>query len=72
MSPRRAARSGKGKLFVLDPFEVSGQPSAAFNPLAGLESQSLDLAEDVALISYALVYDPPQCLHGIDDCNFWR
>jgi hypothetical protein len=31
---------------VLDPFDISGQTSAAFNPLAGLDPDSLDLAED--------------------------
>jgi type IV secretory pathway TraG/TraD family ATPase VirD4 len=40
---------------VLDPFDISGQPSAAFNPLAGLDPDSLDLAEDAALLADALV-----------------
>jgi type IV secretion system protein VirD4 len=53
------ARSAFGPVFVLDPFEVSGQTAAAFNPLAHLEAGSLDLAEDVALVAEALVYDPP-------------
>jgi type IV secretion system protein VirD4 len=44
---------------VLDPFDISGQPSAAFNPLAGLDPDSLDLAEDAALLADALVHDPP-------------
>lgn len=44
---------------MLDPFEISGQPSAAFNPLAGLDPDSLDLAEDAALLADALVHDPP-------------
>jgi type IV secretion system protein VirD4 len=53
------ARSRFGQVYVLDPFEISGQPSAAFNPLAGLDSDSLDLAEDAALLADALVHDPP-------------
>lgn len=53
------ARSRFGQVYVLDPFEISGQPSAAFNPLAGLDPDSLDLAEDAALLADALVHDPP-------------
>jgi type IV secretion system protein VirD4 len=53
------ARSRFGAVHVLDPFEISGQPSAAFNPLAGLDPDSLDLAEDAALLADALVHDPP-------------
>lgn len=44
---------------MLDPFGVSGVPSAAFNPLDGLDPDSLELAEDAALLADALVYDPP-------------
>jgi type IV secretion system protein VirD4 len=53
------ARAKFGPVYVLDPFDISGQPSAAFNPLAGLEPDSLDLAEDAALLADALVHDPP-------------
>jgi type IV secretion system protein VirD4 len=53
------ARSRFGPVYVLDPFDISGQPSAAFNPLAGLAPDSLDLAEDAALLADALVHDPP-------------
>jgi type IV secretion system protein VirD4 len=53
------ARAAFGPVFVLDPFEISGQPPAAFNPLAHLDASSRDLAEDVALVADALVYDPP-------------
>jgi type IV secretion system protein VirD4 len=53
------ARSRFGSVYVLDPFDISGQPSAAFNPLAGLDPDSLDLAEDAALLADALVHDPP-------------
>lgn len=54
-----AARSRMGPVFVLDPFDVSGQPCAAFNPLSALDPASLDLVDDVAAIAEALVYDPP-------------
>lgn len=53
------ARLGFGPVEVLDPFGVSGVPSAAFNPLDGLDPDGLDLAEDAALLADALVYDPP-------------
>ena len=53
------ARAKFGPVYVLDPFGVAGQPSAAFNPLDGLEPDSLDLAEDAALLADALVHDPP-------------
>lgn len=54
------ARSRFGPVHVLDPFEVSGQPTAAYNPLAALDPFGTDLAEDAALIAEALVYDPPE------------
>ena len=53
------ARAKFGPVYVLDPFEVSGQATAAFNPLAGLDPDSLDLAEDAALLADALVHDAP-------------
>jgi type IV secretion system protein VirD4 len=53
------ARARFGPVHVLDPFGVSGQPSAAFNPFDGLHPDSLDLVEDAALLADALVYDPP-------------
>ena len=53
------ARSRFGPVLVLDPFEVTGLPSAAFNPMARLDPSGQDLAEDAALIADTLVYDPP-------------
>ncbi len=53
------ARSRLGPVHVLDPFGVTGQPSAAFNPLAALDPASPDLAEDTATLADALVYDAP-------------
>ncbi len=41
-----------GAVHVLDPFGVTGQPSAAFNPLDRIDPAGLDLAD-------ALVYDAP-------------
>ncbi|MEJ7936131.1 type IV secretory system conjugative DNA transfer family protein, partial [Sphingobium sp. AN558] len=40
------ARTTKGKVWCLDPFEVSGQPPARYNPLDRLDPAGLDLAED--------------------------
>ncbi|SHF68351.1 type IV secretion system protein VirD4 [Litoreibacter ascidiaceicola] len=53
------ARRRFGTVHVLDPFEVSGQPSAAYNPLDRLTPDSLDLGEDAASLTEALVMDPP-------------
>ncbi|ATF20786.1 putative protein VirD4 (plasmid) [Phaeobacter gallaeciensis] len=53
------ARRRIGTVHVLDPFEVSGHPSAAYNPLDRLTLDSLDLGEDAASLTEALVMDPP-------------
>ena len=53
------ARRRFGTTHVLDPFEVSGMPSAAYNPLDRLTPDSLDLGEDAASLTEALVVDPP-------------
>jgi len=53
------ARARLGPVHVLDPFGVTGLPSAAYNPLARLTPDSLDLGEDAAALAEALVVDPP-------------
>lgn len=53
------ARSAFGPVHILDPFGVTGQRSAAYNPLASLDPDSPDIAEDAALLADALVTDPP-------------
>ena len=53
------ARRRFGAVHVLDPFGVTGIPSAAYNPLALLNPDSLDLGEDAASLAEALVMDPP-------------
>jgi type IV secretion system protein VirD4 len=53
------ARARIGPVHVLDPFGITGQPSACFNPLANFNAASLDLAEDVATLADALVFDAP-------------
>ena len=53
------ARDRFGKVHILDPFGVTGQTSAAFNPLADLAPENLDGAEDAATLAEALVYDAP-------------
>ncbi len=63
-----AGRRGKGTaaggeglgqdVHVLDPFEVSGIASAAFNPLAELDLTSDDFAEDAGLFADALIVHP--------------
>ena len=52
------ARRRFGTVHVLDPFDVSGMPSAAYNPLDRLTPDSLDLGEDAASLTEALVMDP--------------
>ena len=54
-----AARERFGTVHVLDPFGVSGRPSAAYNPLDRLDGDSPDLSEDAASLADALVVDPP-------------
>jgi type IV secretion system protein VirD4 len=58
---RVAARARRqfGQVHVLDPFEITGEPTAAYNPLDLLNANSPDLVEDAALLADALVYDPP-------------
>ncbi|MEP2985728.1 MAG: type IV secretory system conjugative DNA transfer family protein [Roseibium sp.] len=53
------ARRRLGTTHVLDPFEVSSHPSACYNPLDQLTPDSLDLGEDAASLTEALVMDPP-------------
>ena len=53
------ARRRFGTVHILDPFEVSGHPSACYNPLDRLTPDSLDLGEDAASLTEALVMDPP-------------
>ena len=53
------ARKRLGAIHVLDPFGVTGMPTSAYNPLGRLSAQSLDLGEDAASLSEALVMDPP-------------
>jgi type IV secretion system protein VirD4 len=53
------ARNRFGPVHVIDPFGVTGIPSAAFNPLAMFDPASLDVAEEAATLAEALVYDAP-------------
>ncbi|MGN6421949.1 MAG: type IV secretory system conjugative DNA transfer family protein [Asticcacaulis sp.] len=48
-----------GRVLVLDPFGVTAEPCASYNPLAALDAGSIDVAEDAAVIAEALVYDDP-------------
>lgn len=60
-----AGRRGRGspkvqetlgqKVFVLDPFGVSGYPTDSFNPLAMIDPESDTAVDDAALIAEALV-----------------
>lgn len=54
-----SARQQFGPVHVLDPFGVTGQPSAAFNSLEELDPTGLDVAEDASSLADALVFDEP-------------
>ena len=53
------ARKRFGAVHILDPFGVTGMSASAYNPLGRLDAESLDLGEDAASLSEALVMDPP-------------
>ncbi|MFK4771701.1 type IV secretory system conjugative DNA transfer family protein [Rhizobium sp. ZW T2_16] len=53
------ARETFGPVYILDPFAVTGKPSAAFNPIDTLDVNGLDVAEDVSTLADALVFDGP-------------
>jgi type IV secretion system protein VirD4 len=53
------ARYGFGPVHILDPFEVTGDPTASYNPFDRLDPDSIDIAEDAAVLADALVYDEP-------------
>lgn len=53
------ARAARGPVWCLDPFGVSGQPPARYNPLDRLDPHGLDLAEDAGTLADALVHDAP-------------
>ena len=46
-----------GAVHCLDPFGISGRPTARYNPLNRLDADSLDLAEDAMTLADALVFD---------------
>ncbi|EJU09649.1 conjugal transfer protein TraG [Sphingomonas sp. LH128] len=52
-------RARFGPVHVLDPFDATGLPSAAFNPLDRIDPDGLDLADDCMTLADALVYDAP-------------
>ncbi|MGO7429001.1 type IV secretory system conjugative DNA transfer family protein, partial [Rhizobium ruizarguesonis] len=40
------ARETFGPVHILDPFGITGRPTAAFNPMDGVDKDSVDVAED--------------------------
>lgn len=50
-------RESFGPVHCLDPFGISGTPTARYNPLGRLDADSLDLAEDAMTLADALVFD---------------
>jgi type IV secretion system protein VirD4 len=53
-------RARFGPVHVLDPFGVSGHPTAAFNPLDRIDPHGLDAADDCMTLADALVHDNTQ------------
>ncbi|NEI59348.1 TraM recognition domain-containing protein [Rhizobium leguminosarum] len=53
------AREKFGPVHILDPFGITGGPSAAFNPMDGVDPDSVDVAEDATTLADALVFDEP-------------
>ncbi|NEJ89402.1 TraM recognition domain-containing protein [Rhizobium leguminosarum] len=53
------ARQTFGPVHILDPFGITGRPSAAFNPMDGFDPAGIDVAEDVSTLADALVFDEP-------------
>lgn len=56
---RRSCAPAIRPVHILDPFGVTGTPSAAFNPLDALDPDGLDVAEDASTLADALVLDEP-------------
>ncbi|MGO6754547.1 type IV secretory system conjugative DNA transfer family protein [Rhizobium ruizarguesonis] len=53
------ARENFGPVHILDPFGITGKATAAFNPMDGFNPAGIDVAEDVATLADALVFDEP-------------
>ena len=53
------ARNSFGPVHILDPFSITGKPSAAYNPLSNLDIDGIDVAEDASTLADALIYDEP-------------
>ncbi|ULJ82024.1 type IV secretory system conjugative DNA transfer family protein (plasmid) [Rhizobium sp. C104] len=53
------ARETFGPVHIVDPFGITGRPSAAFNPIDGVDPDSVDVAEDTTTLADALVFDEP-------------
>lgn len=53
------AREKFGPVHILDPFGVTGKPSAVYNPFDALDPDGLDVAEDTSTLAEALVHDEP-------------
>ncbi|TBG75810.1 type IV secretory system conjugative DNA transfer family protein (plasmid) [Rhizobium leguminosarum] len=62
------AREKFGPVHILDPFGITGRPSAAFNPMDGFNPAGIDVAEDVSTLADALVFDEP----GVSGDAHWN
>ncbi|WP_327212514.1 type IV secretory system conjugative DNA transfer family protein (plasmid) [Rhizobium beringeri] len=62
------AREKFGPIHILDPFGITGKPTAAFNPMDGFNPAGIDVAEDVSTLADALVFDEP----GVSGDAHWN
>jgi type IV secretion system protein VirD4 len=53
------ARQRFGPVHILDPFDITGRLSAAFNPLDRIDPAGDDAADDAGTLADALVFDEP-------------
>jgi len=66
----RWRKEGLGQnVVVLDPFGVSGQATASYNPLADLDPSADTFMDDVALVADALIVDDSKDRHWTDSAK---
>ncbi len=54
-----SARRQFGGVHVLDPFNITETDTSAFNPLDAMDTNNIDIGEDLSTLADALVFDEP-------------
>jgi type IV secretion system protein VirD4 len=67
VTARRRREMGQ-KVYIVDPFGITGEESACYNPLENLDPDSLTIREDLAVISDALVVHDKD----VKDSSHWE